>query len=386
MKRVYLDHAATTPVDGGVLEFLRACQRDLWGNPSSLHWFGRGARAALEEARARVARLIGAAPGEVFFTSGGTEADNLAVLGCARALGRRGRRHLVTSAVEHRAVLDPMRRLTAEGFSLTEIPPEASGAASSGALARALTPHTAFVSLMHANNEVGALSNPAALAPLVHAQGALFHVDAVQTAGRLPLDVRTMGADLLSFSAHKMNGPRGIGALYIRRGTPMEPLLEGGGQERGLRPGTEAVPLAVAFAGAFEIARSRAEGEMRRCARLRDMLEAGIRERFPAALINGQGGERVPHILSVSFDARSIGADGELLAVGMDLEGIAVSGGAACSSGSAQPSHVLRALGRDPDTARATLRFSFGRGNTARDVARALRALERVMRRMKRSP
>lgn len=241
-----------------------------------------------------------------------------------------------------------------------------------------------MVSLMHANNEVGTLHRLEEITGPVRSRGVLFHTDAVQTLGKVPVDVDRLGVDLLSVSAHKLSGPKGVGALYIRKGTDLDPILHGGGQERGKRPGTENVPLVVGFAKAVELAIASMETESARLAGLRDRLETKIRERFPDILLNGDPKERLPHILNVSFDSEKIALEGEMLVLNMDLEGIAVTSGSACTSGSMQPSHVLLAMGRDPETAKATLRFSFGRGNTGEDVEAAVAALEVVVERMRR--
>jgi len=384
MKRIYLDHTATTPIDPRVVEAMQTCFGDVYGNPSSVHWFGQRAREALEEARETIAGAIGAESAELLFTSGGTESDNTALRGAAHAARKRGKTHLVTSKAEHHAVLDTVGELVREGFQATVLDVDGVGRVSVSDLESALTPVTCMVSLMHANNEVGTLHRLEEITGPVRSRGVLFHTDAVQTLGKVPVDVDRLGVDLLSVSAHKLSGPKGVGALYIRKGTDLDPILHGGGQERGKRPGTENVPLVVGFAKAVELAIASMETESARLAGLRDRLETKIRERFPDILLNGDPKERLPHILNVSFDSEKIALEGEMLVLNMDLEGIAVTSGSACTSGSMQPSHVLLAMGRDPETAKATLRFSFGRGNTGEDVEAAVAALEVVVERMRR--
>ena len=356
---------------------------EVYGNASSIHWFGQSAKRALEEARETIAGAIGGEPGELFFTSGGTESDNAALRGAANAARRSGKSHLVTSKAEHHAVLDTTDELVREGFRVTKLDVDEVGRVSASSFESALLPSTFLVSLMHANNEVGTVNRLEEFAGPLRTRGILFHTDAVQTLGKVPVDVVGLGVDLLSVSAHKLSGPKGIGALYVRRGTDLDPILRGGGQERGRRPGTENVALAVGFAKAVELSVSSMETESARLARLRDRLEGNIRERYPEALINGDTAGRLPHILNISFDSQKITLEGEMLVVNMDLEGVAVTSGSACTSGSMQPSHVLLAMGRDPETARATIRFSFGRTNGEEDVEAAMAALEAVVERMR---
>lgn len=381
MRIIYLDHTATTPLDSRVLEAMVPYFGGVFGNASSIHSFGREAKQALERARGVIAELIGAEPGEIFFTSGGTEADNFAIAGVAAAA--QGVRHgVVTSRAEHHAVLDTCEYAAQQGVPVVLLPVNASGSVDPDVLEGALGPGVQLVSLMHANNEVGTMSPVAAYAELTHAAGAIIHSDAVQSAGKIPVNVLDLGVDLMTLSAHKMYGPKGIGALYIRRGTAIEPLLHGGGQERGRRPGTENVALAVGFAEAFRIAAGEMERESKRLAGLRDGLEARLRGAFPSLIVNGDPGARLPHILNISFDAARLPMEGEMLIVNMDLRGIAVTSGSACTSGSMQPSHVLLAMGRDPDTAKATIRFSFGRSNTEEDVGQVVDVLSQVVNQM----
>jgi len=355
---------------------------ELFGNASSAHSYGRQAKSALEKARAALARCVGAEPGELFFTSGGTESDNLALVGAARSAKANGRTHLVTSRGEHHAVLDTCEALQSEGFTLSLAGLDEHGKVSPEQIRALAGNTTSVVSIMHANNEVGTVNAVDAIASAAHSSGALVHTDAVQSVGKIPVNVRDLGVDLMTFTAHKLYGPKGIGALYVRRGTGLDPLFHGGGQERGKRPGTENVALAVGFAAAVEIACSSMKEESARLAALRDALEAAIKARFPYVMINGHPSDRLPHILNMSVDSRKMPMEGEMLVMNMDLKGIAVTSGSACTSGSIQPSHVLLAMGRDPETARATIRFSFGRSNTEEDIGYVVENLGEVFGQM----
>jgi cysteine desulfurase len=380
MKRIYLDHTATTPLDPRVREAMEPYLTETFGNPSSAHWYGRQAKSALEDARACIARVINARPGEVFFTSGGTESDNLAIRGSFRAAVKKGKRRIVTQAAEHHAVLDTCEAMLHEGAgAVTVLPVDEHAGVDLAACEQALLPDTALISIMFANNEVGTILPLRDIALLARARGIPVHTDAVQAVGRIPVDVEDLGVDLLTFTAHKIYGPKGIGALYVRRGTALEPLMQGGGQERGKRPGTENVALAVGFARAVELAAAERQADADRLLRMRDTLEQDLRREFPAVHFNGHPVERLPHILSISFDHSVLPMEGEMLLTGMDVQGIALSSGSACTSGSVQPSHVLLAMGRDPGTARATLRFSFGKLNTPEEIPVVLSALREVV-------
>ncbi len=382
MRRVYLDHTATTPLDQRVFEAMKPYFTERFGNASSIHAFGQQARAALDSARDTLAAFLGAQGGEVIFTGSGTEADNLALKGSAWKMRERGRTHIIVSAVEHHAILEPCRFLEGEGFSVTYLPVDDAGVVDPEVLRKALRPETGLVSIMHANNEVGSINDIASIAAAAHASGALVHTDAVQSFGKIPIHVGQLGVDLLSISAHKIYGPKGIGALYVRRGTPMERLLHGGGQERGMRAGTENVPLAVGFAHAAQLMISDLESERVRLRALRARLKATLEQRFPHLLFNGSQKHGLPHILNFSFPDEQGAIDGEALLFNLDLEGVAVTSGSACTSGSTDPSHVLLAMGRNERTARASLRFSLGRGTTEDDIDYAVDALGRVIRSM----
>jgi cysteine desulfurase len=377
--RVYLDHNATTPLDPAVLEAMLPFLREDYGNPSSLHSFGQRARAAVEEARARVAALVGAEPAEIVFTGGGSEADNLALRGVS-AKARAPRTGIVCSAIEHHAVLNPAKALAEEGRPARTVRVGAGGVVDLEDLEAAVDQGTALVSVMLANNETGVVQPVAEVARLARARGALVHCDAVQAAGRLAVDVRVLDVDLLTLSAHKLYGPKGVGALYVRRRTPMAPLVRGGAQERNRRAGTENVAGIVGFGEAASLARRRLEEDAARVAPLRDRLEARLLE-VPGARRNGDG-PRVPNTTNVSFE----GADAEALVAALDLEGVAVSTGAACAAGGLEPSHVLRAMGLPPERVQSSLRFSLGRGTTEADVDRAAEVTAAVVARQRRKP
>ena len=380
----YLDHAATTPLRP---EALAAMLPHLGapGNPSSLHGAGRRARVAVERARADVAAVLGAEPGEIVFTSGGTEADNLALRGVLTGAARRhtGRGGLVTSAVEHHAVLHTAHALADEGHHVTVLPPDADGRLDPAALADAITDQTGLVSAMLANNETGAVGDLPALADVARQRGAVLHTDAVQAAGLLALDVDALDVDLLSLSAHKVGGPQGTGALYVRSGTPFGSVQTGGAQERGRRGGTENVAGVVGFATALALAEAERVETAARLTALRDDLRQRLAEAFGDRLVFNTPAEAAPHVVNVSFRPGPGGPlDGEMLLASLDLEGVAASAGSACTSGALEPSHVLLALGRDRATAGATVRLSLGRTTTPADVVEACRVLARVVSRL----
>ncbi len=383
MDRIYLDYAATTPVDRRVLEAMQPYFTGIFGNASSVHAAGREAKAALEEARATIARSIGAQPAELVFTSGGTESDNAAIAGVLHAAPADGRRGIVTAAAEHHAVLSPCEEYGRSGHPVFVLPVNRYGVVERESLHSVLKRNPLLVSLMYGNNEVGALTPLREIAAQVHATGALLHSDAVQCLGKIPVDVNELGVDLMSLTAHKLYGPKGIGALYIRNGTPWSPFLFGGGQERGRRPGTENVALAVGFARAVELGVGAMLEDRLRLSSMRDELEKRVKEEFVGVLVNSTSAERLPNILSVSFDSSQMPMQGEMLIVNLDLAGISASSGSACTSGSVQPSHVLTAMGRDTATAAASVRFSFGRMNAEEDVERVVVALKDIIARMR---
>ena len=369
MARIYLDHAATTAARPEVVDGMVPLLSGGF-NPSSLHAEGRAARAALDDARAGVARILGAAPREIVFTGGGSEADVLAILGAARAAASRGR-HVVTTAIEHHAVLHAVDVLERDGWEITRLPVDARGLVDPGAFAAALSPRTTLASVIDANNEIGVVQPIAELAALARARGIVFHTDAVQAAGWLPLDVHALGVDLLSLSAHKVYGPKGVGALYVRAGTPLAPLVVGGGQEHGLRAGTENVAGIAGFARALALAEAERPEAVRRVGALRDALEAGIVAAIPEVIVNGAGAPRLPNILSVAF----AGVPGDALLIRLDLEGIAASAGSACAAGSLEPSHVAAALGLDARHRLGVIRFSLGRTTTQVEIDEVVRRL-----------
>lgn len=373
---VYLDHAATTPLRPEARAAMLDVLSRRWGNPSSVHRWGREARAALEDARARFAAVIGAAPAEIVFTRGGTEADNLAVLGRARA----GAAPVACSAIEHKAVLAASKVAAGDADRLCLVPVHPSGVVDVDALAELVRGGApSLVSVMWASNEVGAIQPVERIAELCREAGVPFHSDAVQALGKVPVRVDAIPVDTLAFSAHKLGGPRGAGVLFARRGTKLDPLLFGGGQERGLRPGTEDVASAVAFAVAAELAEAERAETMARIGAMRDRLEAGLCERIPGLRINAAAAPRLATISNLSVP----GADPEMLLTALDLEGIAASSGSACSSGAVEPSHVLLAMGLPPEDAGPSVRFSLGRDTTDADVDRLLEVFPRVVERVR---
>jgi cysteine desulfurase len=377
--RIYFDHNATTPVAPAVAEAMSRVLTEDFGNASSVHHFGQRAKARLDEARSDVGALVGAEPAEIVFTSGGTEADNLALRGAAEALEPTGRRHLIASAIEHEAVLVTLKALARRGWTTTLLPVDATGIVSPDALAAALTDQTAVVSVMHANNEIGTIQPIGALAALAGARGALFHTDAVQSVGKIPVNVRDLGVDLLSLSAHKFNGPKGAGALWIKRGTRLTAHMTGGKHERNRRAGTENVPAIAGLGVAARLAGAKLDAEAARLSALRDRLEEGILARVPGTAVNGARTPRVPNTTNISFD----GVEAESLLIALDLEGIAVSTGSACSSGTLEPSHVLRAMGLPAHRTQNSIRISLGAGNTSDEVDVLLSKLPPIVEKLR---
>ncbi len=369
-ERIYLDHAATTPlrpeVRAAMEPYLTAGGS---GNPSSLHMDGQRAKRALDAARDTLAQALGGQFSEITFTSGGTEADNAALVGVLFARGRGS--HLVTTQIEHEAVGETARFLERLGFGVTFLPVDVQGRVAPQAVADALTDRTALVSVMHANNEVGTIQPVREIADIAHARGAYFHMDAVQTFGQLPVHVHDLGADLLTISAHKIYGPKGAGALYVRSGVPIEPLLHGGGQERERRAGTENVPAVVGFGEAVRRMLPEREAEAMRLTKLRDLFLAALHQRIPGIVLNGHLTERLPNNLNVSFP----GLDAETLLLALDRAGISASSGSACTSGSIEPSHVLTAMGLPDNRVRSAIRLTLGHGTTSDEVHRAVHIL-----------
>ncbi len=373
--RIYLDYNATAPVAPEAAEAMARALREDFGNPSSVHAFGQKAKASIDQARAEVATLIEAEPAEVVFTSGGTESDNLAIRGAFEALAAAGRRRIVTSGIEHEAVLNTVKALETRGADVVRVGAGRDGIVDMEALSAAITPETAVVSVMLANNEVGTIQPIADIARLCRAQGALMHTDAVQAAGKIPIAVRTLGVDLLSMSAHKFSGPKGIGALWIRRGVRLVSQATGGRQERNRRGGTENVPAIVGMGVAARLARA----PLPSLASLRDRLENGIVTSVPGTIVNGAIDRRVPNTTNISFD----GIEAESLLIALDLEGVAVSTGSACSSGTLEPSHVLKAMGLPQAFARNSLRFSLGSSTTAEEIDFVLGVLPRLVTKLR---
>ena len=378
MDRHYFDHNATTPVAPEVLQAMEPCFAEVYGNASSIHYFGQQAKLVVERARRQVAALLNARPQEIVFTSGGTEANNLAILGFLRHADP-GRRHVITTAIEHPSVLDACRQRQREGAEVTFLRPGSNGVVSPDDIRAALRPETALVSVMHANNETGAVQPLREIAAMTREAGVTCHADGVQAAGKIPVDVRELGVDLYSLSAHKIYGPKGAGALFVRRGTRLGPVLFGGHHERDRRAGTENVPGIAGLGAAAELAHRNLAAESKRLAALRDRLEQGLLARLDAAGVNGGGAPRVPNTTNLYFDY----VEGESLVIALDLKGLAVSTGAACSSGSVEPSHVLTAMGLRPDRARASLRFSLGRRNTPEQVEELMAVVEEAVVRLR---
>ena len=377
--RVYFDYNATTPLAPEVIDAVARATRDTFGNASSVHHFGQQAKAALDDARSELATLIHGDPSEIVFTSGGTEADNMAIRGAAEAIEPTGRRHLIASAIEHEAVLNTLKALARRGWRTTLLPLDDSGIVAPDRLREALADDTALVSIMHANNEIGTIQPIAELAELAHARGALLHTDAVQSVGKIAVDVRALGADLLSLSAHKFNGPKGAGALWIKRGTRMLPIVTGGKHERNRRAGTENVPAIAGLGVAARLGGGKLGAEASRVAALRDRLEEGILRGVPGTAVNGARGSRVPNTSNISFDR----VEAESLLIALDLEGIAVSTGSACSSGTLEPSHVLRAMGLPTHRTQNSLRFSLGLFSTEAEVDRVVEVLPRLVEKLR---
>lgn len=382
MRRIYLDYTATTPLDPRVFDAMRPYMVEQFGNASSIHGYGREVRAALDISRESIAGHLGAAAGTILFTSGGTESDNFALKGVAWKMREEGKNLIVTSAIEHHAVLESCAFLETQGFLVSYIAPDRFGMIHPEALEKEMRPGTGLVSIIHANNEIGTINHLRELAAVAHRHGALFHSDAVQSFGKLPIDIRDLDVDLLTVSGHKIYGPKGIGVLYIRKGVKMERLIHGGGQERGRRAGTENVALAVGFARAADLMIEERESEENRLKKIKKMFGDQLLRRFPEIQINGHPAESLSQILNISFNHEQIELDGEALLFNLDLAGIAVTSGSACASGTLDPSHVLLAMGVSPKTAKATIRFSMGKSTTEDELNYTMEALGEVVERI----
>jgi cysteine desulfurase len=385
MLRIYFDHNATTPLHPAVLEAMLPYLTAEFGNPSSAHRFGQRASQAIEGARESVAALIGERPSEIVFTSGGTEADNAAIFGVVEHALREQRNpegapvHLITTTIEHHAILNACHALEDRGVSVTYVPVEGTGIVSPQAIREAIRPQTVLISVMHANNEIGTLQPIEEIGRIAAETGIRFHTDAVQAAGKVAIDVNRLGVDLLSLSAHKFGGPKGAGALFVRRGVEIDPLLYGGQNERGRRAGTENVAAIVALGKACELARGDFPETSARISELRDRLEDGLLARIPGARVNGDRARRVPNTSNLTFP----GAESESLIIALDLAGLACSAGAACSSGAVDPSHVLNAIGLSSAEARASVRLSLGRTTTSEEIDIALELIPAAVARQR---
>ncbi len=385
MNRIYLDYAATTPADPQVAEAMKPYFSEKYGNPSSIHSFGQETKAAIEKAREQVAKLIAAKPEEIVFTSGGTEADNFALEGAAFASEKKGN-HIIVSAIEHHAVTECCEFLKKRGFQITYLPVDKDGLVDPQEVKKAINDKTILVSIMHANNEIGTIEPIAEISKIIKNRnselgtGIYFHTDAVQTAGHIPVNVNELGVDLLSMSAHKLYGPKGVGALYIRKGTRMVSFLHGGGQENGRRASTENVPGIVGFGAAAELALEDVNnGESKKLIPLRDKLIKGILERVPDSQLNGHPTLRLPNNANVSIKY----VEGEAMLLNLDLQGIAASTGSACSSGSLEPSHVLMAIGLSHELAHGSLRFTLGKYTTEQDIDFVLKVLPEIVAKLR---
>jgi cysteine desulfurase len=378
MKRIYFDYAATTPADPEVVNAMLPYFSEIFGNPSSLHYFGRQANNAVENARTAAAGFIGARPEEIIFTSGGTESDNFALKGVAFANISKGR-HIITSAIEHHAVLESCQFLEENGFKITYLPVQPNGIMDPGEVKKAISRETILISVMHSNNEIGSIQQIKEIGSIARENKVYFHTDAVQSFGHIPINVDDLNIDMLSASAHKIYGPKGVGLLYIRKGTKIKTFLNGGSQERKLRASTHNVPGIVGFGKAVELASKNMEAEILQLTSLRDKLINGILANIENIKLNGDSLQRLPN--NVNFSIKFV--EGEGMVLGLDLEGIAVSSGSACTSGSLEPSHVLRAIGRTADLAHGSVRFSLGKFNTAEEVDYALEKFIKIVARLR---
>jgi len=378
MQRIYLDSNATTPMRPEVVAAMLPVFTEDYGNPSSIHWFGQQAKALLDSARQHVARLIHAETSEIVFVSGGTEADNMAIRGIAESQKARGR-HIITSKIEHHAVLHTCKDLEKQGYEVTWLGVSPDGVVNPEDVRRAIRPDTILISIMHANNEIGTIQPIEEIGQIAETADIYFHSDGVQSTGKIPVDVRKLKVDLYSISAHKIHGPKGVGALFVRKGTIVKPQLTGGGHERNRRSGTENVAGIVGFGVAAKMAREGLESEMAHVRALRDRLESQLKEKIDLIHVNAESAARLPNTSNIMVDF----AEGEGLVISLDLKGVAVSTGSACSSGSLEPSHVLTAIGKTPDEAHGSLRFSLNAGNTVEEIDYVVEVLPRIVERLR---
>src|SRR5262252_3603228 len=374
MRRVYLDSNATTPMRPEVVAAMVPVFTEHFGNPSSIHWFGQHAKSLIDDARKHVAKLINAETAEIVFVSGGTEADNFAIRGIAAKGG-----HIVTSTIEHHAVMHTCKDLEKSGIPVTWIPVSRDGVVDPDDVRRAIRPETVLITIMHANNEIGTIQPIEEIARVAVEADVYFHSDGVQSTGKIPVDVKKLGVDLYSMSSHKIHGPKGVGALFVKKGTVLKPLLTGGGHERNRRSGTENVAGIVGFGEAARVARVGLQGEMTRVRELRDRLESELKKRIELIHFNGEKAPRLPNTSNIMVDF----AEGEGLVISLDLKGVAVSTGSACSSGSLEPSHVLTAIGKTPDEAHGSLRFSLNATNTADEIDFVIEVLPGIVERLR---
>jgi len=378
MKKIYFDHSSTTPVDARVVEAMIPFLSEKFGNASSIHSFGRETKVALEEVRELVAGFCGAHANEIYFTSGGTESDNMAILGVARHLSEKGK-HIITSALEHHAVLHTCQYLEKNGFEITYLKPDQYGEIHPELVAKAIRDDTILVSIMHANNEVGAINSIEEIGEVANERKVLFHTDAVQSFGKLPINLSKLNVDLMSMSGHKIYGPKGVGILFVKKGVKLQQTTFGGSHEKNKRPGTENMPGIMGLAKAVEICKENLESEKRKILELRNLLFEQINEKIPRVYLNGHPEKRLAGLLNLSFQ----GIEGEALLLSLDLKGVAASSGSACTSGSVEPSHVLSAMGVKPELAQSSIRFSLGRGNTVEDVEYTVEILIEIVERLR---
>lgn len=378
MKRIYFDHNATTPLHPEVAKYMASLMEEYWGNPSTVYSIGRDARRLMDEAREKIARAIGCLKEEVIFTSGGTESNNLAIIGVARANRKRGN-HIITTQIEHPSVLKACKALQKEGFEVTYLPVDEYGVVRLEELEGAIKKETILISVMNANNEIGTIEPVGEIGLMARKREVYFHTDAIQTVGKLKINVKEMNVDLLSISSHKVYGPKGVGALYVKKGTRINSILHGGHQEKGLRPGTEN-PIGIAgFGKSAEIMTTEMGKDAGRLSELRDRLFEGIKERIDYVRLNGHPIQRLPNTLNISFDF----VEGESIILGLDDYGIAAATGSACTSATLEPSHVLLAIGLSPEVAHGSLRLSLGRDNTEADVTYFVEVLPKVVSRLR---